>query len=861
MKRRLTLALCLLLCAAWLLPVCPSLAAEQGLDAYAENGLRVLEWGINATQPYITVSGAGRDGGYVVENTAPGTTVQIRSVAFGDLGAARAHLYGNSGMEDGYTIELRADSPSGVLLCTFDSDRPTDGGWSEGADRVAASASLSTPVTGVRTLYLVYVRGSFNFFGLSFEEERPPVSPVYRRGDVTGDGQINSSDARQVLQYTVSAITLEKAALTAADANGDGAVNSSDARQILQMAVGGEDDDTQEVPPGQITTAVSPQNEYYLSPDGSDWNPGTKEQPLRSLPYVTEVLRHFKDQVEGDITVVLAGGTYPLTDTWELNGDELNKADGGRIRFLAAKGETPIISGGKQVTGWTRTTVNGIDGIYKAQVNGVAHVRQFYVGNQAQQRATYGKPVYWEWTAERTGLKLRDIDLSALTDASTAEIVWPVTWKIFLLQCASVSGDRLYFDEPYWSDFVDMIDTMVASGQSEEFYPVPEYPLYLYNDLSFLDEPGEWFYDEAAGELYYYPAAGVDLQQDSFYIPVVEEMLSLSGVENLSFEGITFRYGAWNGPSEEGLIINQAQNYMVITRQADGGVTVGYDQLPANITAENVRSLRFTGCTFEDMGATALSLFSGVQDSVVEGCVFTQCAEGGLVLSNDKAHTVTAQTICQNNQIDNNVFWKVGLDYWSAPALAVYYAAGTTITHNDIYDVPYSGITLGWGWYWTPNSTTGRQNVVRYNRIGKFLQRTRDGGGIYTLGQQPDSLVQYNYIFDQGAAYGGLYHDEGSAHFETSYNVVDNLYTGTDDVNWIHVNGKDGGPNGGKTTYDIAVHDNWHSNPKTSLWGDPVTVVVWDNPLVENGEWPAEALTVMEEAGLTADWEFLLDRF
>ncbi len=621
-----------------------------------------------------------------------------------------------------------------------------------------------------------------------------------------------------------------------------------------------------EVTEGTVTDAVTAQNEYYISPDGSDLNPGTKDQPFRTLYYARDVIAKFKDEIAGDITVYLGGGYYRLFQPLEMTAEQLNKADGGHITFKAVEGETPILSGGLQLKNWVKTTLNGIDGIYKTQVAGLPHIRQFYADNIAQQKAEYGEPIEWAWGDDRAYLKVYGVDLSTTVDLSTAEIVWPISWKVFIVQCQSYDGRELYFQEDQWNNLVDLIDQRVNQNhESEDFYPNITYPLYLYNDISFVDQPGEWFYQESTGELYYYPAEGVDMETSDFFVPVVEDLIHIYGtednkVQNVTFEGISFRHGAWNQPSSDGLNINQSQNQQVVTRsKITGNIRVEYTQIPSNITLENANNVSFIGCRFENMGTTALGMPTGIQNCTVEGNVFYQCSEGALTLSSDKASTVTELSICKNNRIANNVIHEIGLDYWSAPAICVYYADTTTVTHNDIYDVPHTGISLGWGWYWTPNSTTSRNNVVSYNRIGKFLQRCRDGGGVYTLGQQPDSFVNNNYIFDQGGAYGGLYHDEGSAYFTTTDNVVDNINMEVIDVNWIHVNGGEGGPNGGKTTYNLEIHNNYYSNDKTSFWGEPTTCDLSGNHLVQNGEWPEEAQTIMNNAGVEEAYKGLLD--
>ena len=58
------------------------------------------------------------------------------------------------------------------------------------------------------------------------------------RGDVNGDGEVDSLDAAAILKYDVGAITLSSTALEAADVNDDGEVDSLDAAKILKYDVG-----------------------------------------------------------------------------------------------------------------------------------------------------------------------------------------------------------------------------------------------------------------------------------------------------------------------------------------------------------------------------------------------------------------------------------------------------------------------------------------------------------------------------------------------------------------------------------------------------------------------------------------------
>lgn len=60
---------------------------------------------------------------------------------------------------------------------------------------------------------------------------------VHRPGDVDGDGDVDSTDARTVLQAAVGKVDLTDEQAAAADVDRDGDVDSTDARLILQDAV------------------------------------------------------------------------------------------------------------------------------------------------------------------------------------------------------------------------------------------------------------------------------------------------------------------------------------------------------------------------------------------------------------------------------------------------------------------------------------------------------------------------------------------------------------------------------------------------------------------------------------------------
>jgi hypothetical protein len=140
-----------------------------------------------------------------------------------------------------------------------------------------------------------------------------------------------------------------------------------------------------------------------------------------------------------------------------------------------------------------------------------------------------------------------------------------------------------------------------------------------------------------------------------------------------------------------------------------------------------------------------------------------------------------------------------GVQYEDSIGVFVGYTTGTVIAHNEIANLPYTGVSVGWGWgeadkgggayqmpvlYETP--TTSRNNRIECNHIHNVMRARNDGGGIYTLGNQPGTIIRGNHVHDNLPAAsdpgnygtpGGIYLDEGSGFIEITGNCVYNVRT------------------------------------------------------------------------------------
>ena len=202
--------------------------------------------------------------------------------------------------------------------------------------------------------------------------------------------------------------------------------------------------------------------------------------------------------------------------------------------------------------------------------------------------------------------------------------------------------------------------------------------------------------------------------------------------------------------------------------------------------------------------------------------------------------------------IYQNLIKNVAVEYSGCVGLFAGYLVNTTIAHNDIEELPYTGISLGWGW--DAKTSYARDNHILNNKIQNVVLKLSDGGGIYTLGPQPGSKVRGNYIHNVKNLYAGIYHDEGSAFFDTYHNLILEvkvlfprpptlrLYkSALVKQEWTRLNYG--------SAHDLNVHDcftdqpTFHTDAKKSTIKD--TVILQKDPQT----WPVQAKAIRDNAG------------
>ena len=494
------------------------------------------------------------------------------------------------------------------------------------------------------------------------------------------------------------------------------------------------------------------------------------------------------------VTIYLAPGTYTLNEPLRLRPE-----DSG----LTISGEGAIISGGMPITGWKRQgkllvadvpDFNGrpidfrqlwVNGRKAVRARDVSDFEQMYrIRANDKKRQTLWVP------KEAVAPLLQGGKLRA--DSRYAELVLHEMWCVANLRIKdiTVQGDSagIRFHQPE------------AKVQFEHPWPSPmtpdtqhPSPFYLTNAKVLLNEPGEWYHDIREHKLYYMPREDEGTQPKEAVVPVVETLVECIGtaerpVRNIYIKGVTFSHTTWMRPSMQGHVPLQAGMYLTeaykLRPQIDRPNNHKLDnqgwlgRADAAVEISWGENIRFEGCTFCHLGGSGLDYITGCKGGSVSGCTFSDIAMNGYVCGSFspaglETHLPYQPTdfreVCTSQTVEQSEFEDVTNEDWGCVAICAGYVSGITIEHNTIHNVSYTGISLGWGW--NRDLVCMKDNRVHANLIYDYAQHMYDCAGIYTLGNQPGTMITENvvrdiakpsYVHDPNHWFY-LYTDEGSS--------------------------------------------------------------------------------------------------
>lgn len=515
---------------------------------------------------------------------------------------------------------------------------------------------------------------------------------------------------------------------------------------------------------------ATPSRTFFVSPVGTDTNPGTQSKPFATLPHAVEQVRTLRrsEKTCGPVTVFLRGGTYELREPIVFT-----PADSGTsqspITYASYPGEQAVLSGGTRLTGiwhptpnkpyWQLAVPNARDGkwtFHSLIVNGESRMRARTPNwgenvLRAEGREPGGDP--------RQALRYYPGDVNpAWRNPTDIDVV---------LLCS-------------WTPTIHRIKEIVPETRAIRFFsahsrPVdawePHFRYYLSNVFEALDQPGEWYLDRPTGTLYYYPLPGEDLAKADVVAPVMKSrMIEFAGdpdaghfIEHLHFNDLSFRY-----------VDGDMDRYNGMYRQ-------GHMFLASALSARGLRNASFERCELAHLGEYALELADGCRDVTVRQCHIWDIGAGGLQLGVTDLSTLKANEparAVRNLVIDNNCIHRLGTIWHGSYGIVNRFASQTQITHNELYDTHWDAIGLDARWNWKGEKFSSG-NVVAYNHLHHLgLRYQTDAAGIYQFGPL-DTHIHHNLIHDTFAypyicGFAGVYLDEQSRHAVVENNLVYN---------------------------------------------------------------------------------------
>lgn len=608
---------------------------------------------------------------------------------------------------------------------------------------------------------------------------------------------------------------------------------------------------------------------FWVSPTGSDSNPGTLSQPFLTLDKARLAVRALAPTMGGTIQVYLRGGTYHQTGPVAFDPGDSGQ-NGFNVNYSSWNGETPIISGGRELTGWTKIVASSID-IWEAHVPVGFQTRDVYIDGQRAQRtrslgglepdagnaSTFGS--LWapsQVTQTSTGYVVNDVAPQSWT--AGADLVWSGVgangtngWAEPRCPIASIAADPsdaaksvITVAQPCYKNVTTQKNVSAFAVR----LPSAVEGLFANNDFRTQMAPGQWMYSPPDQAIFYMPYAWQDMSTVTGVAGQAEQLITLTGtptnpVHNITFDGITFSDTTWLGPSAPtGFAETQANEFQL------GSSCLPEDcpksRPPGVIDLKSTTNIAIGGITVEHAGGAAVRFWGGAHTNSLSHSTITDiganCVEIGDTDNPNPATDAERDkgTIISYNTISSCAdVYRGGVGIWAG------YVADTTILNNEVSNTPYSAISVGWGW--GAKATYMANNRVAFNNIHDTMTAAPnglvDGGAIYLNGYTATSsgvagdrsVVSDNYIHNQSRSIAAIYLDSGASRWDITNNVIERSNVSY----WYTLGG----------TYDAVYGNYTDTQPGRISNGSPTNSIGTNTTGIST--WPAAANTIKANAG------------
>lgn len=550
-----------------------------------------------------------------------------------------------------------------------------------------------------------------------------------------------------------------------------------------------------------LTQTVLMRGDFYVSPHGNDsWsgtspepNGGKTDGPFATLTRARDAVRELKPRDQKrDITVLLRGGLYPLTDT--VLFDLRDSRQKGKTIFAACANEQPVFCSGVTIRNWSKLedppaalpevsrgkvwvadlpeTREGRWRFYSLYEGDRRLSRSRSAGFNPTRRAQHdpGTTLHFPKGLLRNWDNLEDVELLHI----------PYQSMMNILPIESV-------DEHH---SIALLGVRTTTGNIGRTSRTP-FNSWVENALEFLDEPGEWVLNTRQGKLYLWPP---DDEPGDILAPRLIEYIRVEGdvdfdgpvdepVRNLVFKGLTFTRGKRFNRTKEDVYTGLQHDWAF------------YDKAGGLFRLRGAEDCVIEECRFYNSGGDAIRLDLHCQRNRIEGNTIHNVGGTGILLCGYGPGT---KDVSKHNEVLNNWIHHVGELYWGSTAITLYQSGENRVAHNLIHNVPSKGLILTgnrsfgltretagairwheiekvagpWKAKWIqeysmrrspvakrarhvmiyPEHTMqflhARKNVVEYNDLFKILELTGDGNAFNITACGPGNIIRRNFFHD-----------------------------------------------------------------------------------------------------------------
>ncbi|HQE81781.1 MAG TPA: right-handed parallel beta-helix repeat-containing protein [Candidatus Hydrogenedentes bacterium] len=545
------------------------------------------------------------------------------------------------------------------------------------------------------------------------------------------------------------------------------------------------------VPGAAAAQEASGATTFYVAPNGNDAWTGRLEAPsaegtdgpFATIAAARDAIRALDpaSRTRAPIRVLVREGTYHVTAPVTF-GPQDSGAVSAPITYEAYPGERPVIHGGRILEGWTVGQTLWTLELPEVR-DGKWVFTGLYVNGEWRQLARTPNPAHPVGDYPGDTDYFHTTGRVMVTNADTGKEE-PSHDKIRFqpgdLQQWESLADAWVVVFQSWDTSMHFVKSLDLENHILEFTAGSGWPMgywqpagqrfFVENLFEGLDQPGEWYLNRKTGVLYYYPLPGETPETVTLVAPVTQQLLVLAGkpeegafVEHLAFKGLRLHYGEYTLPAE--------------------GYPGGQAAVPVNaaIEALGARNCLIEACELAHAGNYGVWFRAGCQDNRLCRSEVADLGAGGVRIG-EISDAATPNLACERNIIDNCFIHDGGKRYRGAVGAWLGRSSYNTLSHNEICDFRYSGISVGWSWGFAPSSA--HHNIIEYNRVHHTAKgQLSDTGSIYTLGVSPGTIIRNN-IFHDSISYPkvsggwGIYFDEGSSYIVAENNLVYNTSSG-----------------------------------------------------------------------------------